>query len=166
MKNTLGRENGIILSLPVGTRIALVVVAMAMAVPMITFAQATESPTESSPEADVGAVDTVRPTPASPTQSDSPAGPAPDTSAEVEIQRLINELRREQMDDRAGTIDWWLAAVAVALGFLGIVVVVGGYIGFTRFREIETDAKNSVEQVKSRHCQVNASQAETAPRYR
>ena len=130
------------------TRIAVVAVSMAMSIPAITFAQTPESATESEPTAGDNA---------SPVQAAS--GPEDDTSVETnpsarstipseveaEIQRRINELRREQMDDRAGTVDWWLAALAVVLGFFGIVVVVGGYIGFTRFREIEAEAKNSAK---------------------
>ena len=139
-----------------GTRIALVVVAMAMAVPMITFAQTPESPTESSPGADTGAINNALPTPASAT-TDTGAGAQPDppaglgepesTALEIEFQRLSNELRRELLDDRAGTIDWWLVFITVVLGFFAIVVVGGGYIGFSRFQEIEANAKTSVTTV-------------------
>ncbi len=145
-------ESGMI-RLLAGTRIVLVTVVMAVAVPMITFAQTPESPTESSPGADTGAVDNARPTPGSVstdngvfTQSDPSAGLGePESTAfEIEFQRLSNELRRELLDDRAGTVDWWLAALAVVLGFFGFVVVGGGYIGFSRFQKIEADAKTSV----------------------
>ena len=124
---------------------------------MIASAQMTTEPViENGSEADTGAVGNARTTADAASteedtsgQADSPDGPVSNTAIEVEIQRRINELRREQMDDRADTVDWWLAALAVVLGFFGIVVVVGGYIGFMRFREIEVEAKNSVEKVKS-----------------
>ena len=71
---------------------------------------------------------------------------------DVENQRrfdaLRNELRRELLDDRADTINWWLTATAIFLTFLGIVVVLGGYIGFQRFEKIEADAKKNAEQSK------------------
>ena len=138
-------EGRMIRLLTAGTRIALIAVVLAMSIAAIMFAQATEPAIESAPEADTGAVGNVIQTPGSPGQADSPSRPVPDTTIEVEIQRRINELRHEQMDDRAGTVDWWLAALALVLGFFGIVVVVGGYIGFTRFREIEAEAKNSAK---------------------
>lgn len=74
------------------------------------------------------------------------------TAADVEIQRrfdnLRNELRRELLDDRADTINWWLTATAILLAFLGVVAGLVGYIGFRRFREIEAEARENVEQSK------------------
>ena len=70
--------------------------------------------------------------------------PAPDES---EPQHRFNELKRELLDDRAAYIDRWLSVVAIVLTLFGIVTVVVGYMGFTRFREIETEAKNSVKIV-------------------
>ena len=73
-------------------------------------------------------------------------------NTDVENQRrfeaLENELRRELLDDRADTINWWLTATAIFLAFLGIVVVLGGYIGFQRFEKIEADAQRAVEEIK------------------
>jgi len=63
-------------------------------------------------------------------------------------QQHFNQLRRELLDDRADIIDWWLASLAVILGFFGIVAVLGGYIGFRRFREIEVEARNSVDAAR------------------
>ncbi len=78
-----------------------------------------------------------------------------DTTAaatEVAIQRRFNELRRELLDDRADTINWWLAATAIFLTLIGVVTpVVGGiaaYIGFNRLRSIEAEARQSVEQAR------------------
>ena len=135
-------------------RIGLVVAAIAASVPMIAFAQTTDPAIEGVPtEADTEEVN------ASPT--DDQDGTDEDTSmqaspssmsaippeVEVDIQRRFNELRSELLDDRAGTVDWWLAFMAVVLGFFAIVVVLGGYIAFTRFREIEAAAKSSVATV-------------------
>ena len=125
---------------------------MAVAVAMVAFAQTTEPAIESVPASDQPAALNSSPTgdenstdKDTSVQSDLPVGPTPAAAAEVEIQRRINELRREQMDDRAGTVDWWLAALAVVLGFFGIVVVGGGYIGFTRFRKSRRRRKTALK---------------------
>ena len=74
------------------------------------------------------------------------------TAADVETQRrfdnLRNELRHELLGNRADTINWWLTATAIFLTFFGIVVVLGGYIGFRRFREIEAEAKKYAEEAR------------------
>ena len=133
------------------TRIAVVAVSMAMPIPAITFAQTPESATESEPTAGDNA---------SPVQAAS--GPEDNTSVEtdprarseiaseieVERQSRVNDLRREVLDDRAKLVDWWLAATAIFLTLLGIVAVIAGYLSFKRFREIEAEARKSVEAAK------------------
>ena len=74
-----------------------------------------------------------------------PGSAGPGVTADVEIQRRFNELRRELLDDRAKTIDWWLAATAIFLTLLGIVAVIAGYLSFKRFSEIEAEARENVE---------------------
>ena len=93
-----------------------------------------------------------------PAQTDSPAGQSISTSDNVEIQRQFNELRGELLDKRAVSIDRWLSVIAIVLTFFGVVVAVAGYIGFTRFQEIETEAKGYVkdaellvEEIKNYH---------------
>lgn len=78
-----------------------------------------------------------------------------DTTAaatEVEIQRRFNELRREFLDDRTDTINWWLTATAIFLTLIGVVVPIVGaiaaYFGFNRFRRIEEEARRSVDQAR------------------
>ncbi len=72
----------------------------------------------------------------------------PDSTAiAVEMQRHFNELRRELLDDRARVVDWWLFATGIVLTFFGIVVAIVGIVGFRRFREIESEARNSIETV-------------------
>lgn len=75
-----------------------------------------------------------------------------DTTAEVEVLRRFNELRREILDHRAKTVDWWLAATAIFLTLLGVVAVIAGYLGFKRFREIEIEAREYMESSK-RHAE-------------
>ena len=140
-------------------RIGLVVAAMAVAVAMVAFAQTTEPAIESVPASDQPAALNSSPTgdenstdKDTSVQSDPPVGPTPAAAAEVEIQRRFNELRSELLDDRGAYIDRWLAVITIVLTFFGIVAVVGGYIGFKRFREIETDARNSTV-VAAEHAQ-------------
>ena len=75
-----------------------------------------------------------------PVQTDPPAGSAFPAAIEIEIQSRLSELRHELLDDRAAYIDRWLFAITIFLAM-------AGFIGFRRFREIETEAKNSVETV-------------------
>ena len=55
----------------------------------------------------------------------------------IELERRLNDLRREFLDQGIKSVDWWLATIAI----LGVL---GGFIGFNRFREIERDARNAV----------------------
>ena len=74
-----------------------------------------------------------------------PGSSGSDTTAEVEDLRRFNELRREILDHRAKTVDWWLAATAIFLTLLGIVAVIAGYLSFKRFRKIEVEARKNVK---------------------
>ena len=129
-------------------RIGLVVAVMAVAVEIVAFAQTTEPAIESVPASDQPAALNSSPTgdenstdKDTSVQSDPPVGPTPAAAAEVEIQRRFNELQRELLDDRADYIDRWLIAVTIVLAFFGI-------LGFKRFREIEAEARKSVEAAK------------------
>ncbi len=62
---------------------------------------------------------------------------------DVEIQRHFNELRDELLDKRAVSIDRWLFVIALILTFFGVIVALGGYVGFKKFWDIETEARNS-----------------------
>ena len=76
-------------------------------------------------------------------QTDSSADPLIFDADDVEMQHPFNKLRGELLDNRATYINYWLSAIAIVLTFFGIVIAVAGYIGFTRFQEIEAEAKNS-----------------------
>ena len=150
MNNLGDRKEGMTQLLITGTRIGRIAATIAVVLPMITFAQTTKPTIESTPTATKVVVtsdslkydkkSTERDTSV---QTDPPAGPVISTAENVEIQHRFNELRRELLDNRASDIDRWLSVITIVLTFLGIVVVVGGYIGFKRFQEIETEAKNS-----------------------
>ena len=70
------------------------------------------------------------------------------TLADTEIDRRFNELRRELLDDRAKTIDWWLAATAIFLTLLGVSAAILGYFGFKRLDRIEGEARENMELSK------------------
>ena len=132
-------------------RIGLVVAAMAVAVPVVTFAQTTEHVIESVPTPDQPAVPNSSPTNNENSadndtfaQTGPPGGLAISTTGEGEIQRRFNDLRREVLDDREKLVDWWLTATAIFLTLLGIVAVIAGYLSFKRFREIEAEARQNV----------------------
>ena len=71
-----------------------------------------------------------------------------DVDTEVKIQRRFNELRRELLDDRADTVNWWLTAAATFVTLFGVGAAIGGYIGFNRFREIEAEARENVRKAE------------------
>ena len=74
----------------------------------------------------------------------TPSSSDTDAATVAEISRRVNELRSEWLDHREKTVDWWLTAASVFLGLLGIFAVVVGYIGFKRFRDIESEARENV----------------------
>ena len=64
-------------------------------------------------------------------------------AAEVEIQRQLNELRREALDDRSDTLGLWLAVI----GILATLLVGGaGYIGVNKVRQSAEKAREAAEQ--------------------
>ena len=136
-------EGKMIRLLTAGTRIWLVVAAMAVAVPMITFPQTSQPTTEREPAVAKAAVANASPTSdENSTDTDTSVKTVPLAKSSIPAA-VENELRRELLDDRAAYIDRWLSVIAIVLTFFSIVAVMLGYIGFKRFREIETDARNS-----------------------
>ena len=121
---------------------------MAVAVPMITFPQTSQPTTESEPAVAKAAVANSSPTSdENSTDTDTSVKTVPRAKSSIPAA-VENELRRELLDDRAAYIDRWLSVIAIVLTFFSIVAVVLGYIGFKRFREIETEAKSSTETAK------------------
>ena len=148
MSDLAGRERRMIRFLTARTRIGLVVAAMAVAVPMVTFAQTTEPASEIVPASDQPAVPNSSLTgDENSTDTDTSVKTVPLAKSSIPAA-VENELRRELLDDRAAYIDRWLSVIAIVLTFFSIVAVVLGYIGFKRFREIETEAKSSTETSK------------------
>ena len=136
-------------------RIGLVVAAIAATVLMIAFAQTSEPAIESVPTE----AEEVN---ASPTdddmsdETDPPSRSAIPAEVEAEFQRLFTQHRSELLDDRAAYIDRWLSVTAIVLTFFGIVVAIAGVLGFRRFREIETEARKSVDTAKKHETAAKA----------
>ena len=134
-----------------GVRIGLVVAAMAVIVPMVTFAQTPESATASEPV--VGGD-------ASPVQGASgledntsvetnpPARMAIPAVVESETQRETLNQFAEYITWWAQTVTWWLSATAIFLTLFAVVVAIASFVSFKRFREIEAEARKSVEAAK------------------
>ena len=150
MNNPRDGKVGMIRLFITGARVGLIAATIAVILPMITFAQTTRSTVESMPTTTRGVVtsDSLKLDKKSSDrdtsiQTDPSAGLTISAAENVEIQHRFNELKRELLDNRAAYIDLWLFVIGIFLTFLSIVAVVAGYIGFRRFREIETEAKDS-----------------------
>ena len=106
----------------------------------------------SSPEVQSDSVG-AQPSSDEPEQKQPTLAPNRDTPADVEMDRRFNELRRELLDDRAKTLDWWLATTAIFLTFLAIIIPLAAFIGgrfsFKKFNEIKEEAQRYVEEIKA-----------------
>lgn len=71
-----------------------------------------------------------------------------DQPADVEIQRLFNELRKEYLDDRSEYIDMRLAVIAIVLTFFAVVIAIAGYIAFREFRRLRDEARQHVSDIR------------------
>ena len=82
-------------------------------------------------------------------QLDATETTGPDGATDInDLMRELLDYRTEALNDRAKTVDWWLAATAIFLtltaiflALLGIGAGAAGYISFNRFREIEAEAR-------------------------
>ena len=133
-------------------QIKLAVIAMTALVPMTTLLQASESAIEiTSSVADIATGNTQQSSDENNTNSeisenvDFQTLPYIDATIEVGIQTRFNEIRRQILDEQALFIDRWLNVIAIVLTFFGVVIAIAVFIGFSRFREIEKEAKCSAE---------------------
>ena len=74
--------------------------------------------------------------------------PDAESAIDVEIDRRFNELKRELLDHRAGTIDWWLSAIGLFLAFFAIFVSIVAIWGYRKIKEIENEARQHLEEIK------------------
>ena len=83
-----------------------------------------------------------------------------DPSTKVELQQLFNDLRKEYLDTRAKSIDWWLEFIAIVLTFFAVFIAIAGYIGFREFRRLRDEAERDANEIKSHLSKVLESGAE------
>ena len=69
-------------------------------------------------------------------------------TTDTDFERRFNELRREYLDDRAESIDWWLTGVTIIIGFFAIIIAVYGYFGHRAFEKLKAEAMQYVVEVK------------------
>ena len=96
-----------------------------------------------------GPVAVLAQTPAGDEESADESNSGVDAATEVEIQRRFNELRREILDDRAGTIEWWMTGMALFLAMLVSVAAVFGYIVIRRWQAFELEMRGRVEHARA-----------------
>ena len=135
-------------------QIGFAVVAMATLFPMTAFPQTNQGAKEATAlVAEIDAANTQQSSAENNTNSGFPKNsdfqtlPNIDTNFKVEVQTRFNEIRRELLDERASFIDRWLAVIGIILTFFGVVVVIAGFLGFKKFREIEEEAKTNAKIV-------------------
>ncbi len=96
-----------------------------------------------------GPISVLAQTPAGQEESADDSVPAVDAATEVEIQRRFNELRREALEDRAGTIEWWLTGIALFLAALVSIAAAFGYIVIRRLQAFEREMRGMVEHARA-----------------
>ena len=69
-------------------------------------------------------------------------------TTDTDFERRFNELRREYLDDRAESIDWWLTGVTIIIGFFALIIAVYGYFGHRAFEKLKAEAMQYVDEVK------------------
>ena len=118
---------------------------------VLAMALATIPATLTAQEADAPVVEDAATTPVSDSTSAEERATAqvPDTAVEIEMDRRFNEFRSKYLDDRAEYINRWLAVVAIVLTFFGVVATIAGYIGYKKFRDIESEAHGYIEEIRA-----------------
>ena len=144
----------------------LVVIAVAIILTAditVLFAQTNDAPVteETKPSGNANEVDST--TKVEP-QQENPAVGSPivnlDPSIRIEYQQLFNDLRKEYLDTRAASIDWWLTFVTIIIGLLAVVLAFLGFLGLQEFKRLRAEAKEDVNEIKNHLSEVMESGAE------
>lgn len=78
-----------------------------------------------------------------------------DSVIRVELQQLFNDLRKEHLDTRAESINWWLTSITIVLGFFAVIIPIAGYIGFREFRRLRDEASQHVAAIRQDRAESN-----------
>ena len=78
---------------------------------------------------------------------------SPEGASDAAKVALENELRRELLDDRAATLDWWLSFVGVLVAVLGLVVplavtAAGGIFWHRKFGDMQRKAQEHLDAIR------------------
>ena len=69
-------------------------------------------------------------------------------ATKAEMKHMGNELTEKILSSRETAFEWWLMGIAVLVTFAGIAIAVSAFfIGMT-FRDMKTEAKEYVEEIK------------------
>ena len=143
--------------LTAAVQIGIIVAAMATTVPVNAFAQTAEARVKSTPAAkEISVATPSSVTTASKTNEDPSLQTGTRPKVQVGIERLIeigieqrsNELRSELLDERADTINFWLAVVAILFALIGI-------LGIAEFKRLRRNAQNIVDEIKEKRDEVD-----------
>ena len=75
-----------------------------------------------------------------------------DAVSDVEIQRQLNDLRSEYLDDRANSLNQWLVVIGLVLAFFAVAIPIGtgaaAYFAYIQFQRIESEAAEHLNEAK------------------
>ena len=85
-----------------------------------------------------------------------------DAATDVEIQLRLNELRREYLDDRSDSINRWLGVIGIVLALFAIIIPIAAYFTYNRFQNIESQAREHLNEAKKHSNQAEEHASEAA----
>ena len=65
-----------------------------------------------------------------------------------ELQKDVNQLRRELWDTQSGFLSWWLQATSVFLALITLIVILIGSFSIYRFFRLEKEAREHADEIK------------------
>lgn len=135
--------------------VGIVILVICITIPFVQTNDTLVSEEENSPDNDskVDPTTKVRLQQEVPAQHSSTVEIDPTTKAE--LQQLFNDLRKEYLDTRAESINWWLTGITIVLGFFAVVIAIAGYIGFREFRRLRDEASRHVAAIRQDRTESN-----------
>ena len=83
-----------------------------------------------------------------------------DSTTKVEFQQLFNDLRKEYLDTRAASVEWWLTFVTIIIGLLALFLALLGFLGLQEFKRLKAEAKEDADEIKGHLTEVLKRMAE------
>lgn len=69
-------------------------------------------------------------------------------ATKAEMKRLGNDLTEKIIDSREAVFEWWLMGTAILITFAGIAIAVSAFLIGMHFRDMKSEAKEYVEEIK------------------